>query len=121
MPKPRSAKTSPTPGYSGTPLAKKLGIAEGSRIYLIDAPEDYAKLVAPLPAGVRFEQRPNAATDIAHVFATRRSDLQKRLAALRSQLRSDATVWVSWPKKAAKLPTDITEDTIREVALPLGF
>jgi hypothetical protein len=109
------------PGYSGTPLAKKLGIADGCRELLIGAPEDYAKMLAPLPRDVRFEARASSTVDIAHVFATWREDLQKHLVALRGKLRPDAAVWVSWPKKAAKVPTDITEDTIRAVALPLGF
>jgi hypothetical protein len=110
-----------TPGYSGTPLAKKLGIGPGKRVLLLDAPRDYAELLAPLPDAVRFDTRAGKSTDIAQVFATRRSALQRRLAALRRTLRADAAVWVSWPKKAAKVETDITEDTIRAVALPLGF
>jgi hypothetical protein len=108
-------------GYSGTPLAKKLGVKDGTRIFLAGAPPNYADLLAPLPEGVRFDGRPGAATDIAHVFATARADLARHLASLRKSLRPDAMVWVSWPKKASKVPTDITEDTIREVALPLGF
>jgi len=110
-----------TPGYSGTPLAKKLGIAEGSCVLPIAAPDDYVDLLAPLPGDVHFEKRIGPDVDIAHIFADRRSELHRHLAALRGKLRPDAAIWVSWPKKAAKVPTDITEDTIREVALPLGF
>ena len=110
-----------TAGYSGTPLARKLGIAAGSRLLPIEAPEEYADLLAPLPDGVRFDKRPGPEVDLAHVFATRRSELQRHLVAVRGKLRADVAVWVSWPKKAAKVETDITEDTIREVALPLGF
>jgi hypothetical protein len=117
----KSAGKPGTPGYSGTPLAKKLGIADGSRVLPISAPRDYVDMLEPLPDGVRFEKRTGAAIDLAHVFADRRSELQKHLVALRGKLRVDAAIWVSWPKKAAKVPTDITEDTIREVALPLGF
>ncbi len=109
------------PGYSGTPLAKKLGIKEHSRVLPIAAPDDYIDMLEPLPNGVRFEKRAGPAIDLAHVFADRRSELHKHLVALRGKLRADAAIWVSWPKKAAKVPTDITEDTIREVALPLGF
>ena len=87
----------------------------------IDAPDDYVAWLEPLPDEVRFETKAGSVVDVAHVFATRRDDLRKHLAALRNELRADAAVWVSWPKKAAKVPTDITEDTIREVALPLGF
>jgi hypothetical protein len=115
------AKAPANPGYSGTPLAKKLGIAPGSRLLPVGAPADYAILLAPLPPDVEWHANANNAVDIAHVFATRRGDLEKHLAALRQELRPDATVWVSWPKKAAKVATDITEDAIREVALPLGF
>lgn len=110
-----------TPGYSGTPLAKKLGIAEGSRVLPIAAPDDYVDLLAPLPGDVHFEKRIGPEVDIAHIFVDRRGELHRHLAALRGKLRPDAAIWVSWPKKAAKVPTDITEDTIREVALPLGF
>lgn len=110
-----------TPGYSGTPLAKKLGIAAGSRVVLVEAPAEYASWLAPLPDGVAFVKRAGADTDLAHVFVTRREDLAKHLAALRAKLRPDAALWISWPKKASKVPTTVTEDTIRELALPLGF
>jgi hypothetical protein len=110
-----------TIGYSGTPLAKKLGIKEGNRVLLLAAPKGYEQLVAPLPAGVRFEDNASQAVAMAHVFVTRKEDLHKYLAALRKKLNSEAPIWVSWPKKSAKVPSDITEDTIREVALPLGF
>ena len=109
-----------TPGYSGKPLAQKLGIKEGMRILVEHAPTDYSALVGPLP-GVELAARAAKTVDIVHVFATRRADLARKLAAYRKSLRPDAAVWVSWPKRASKLPTDITEDTIREVALPIGF
>lgn len=70
---------------------------------------------------MHFASRSGPAVDIAHVFATHRNELHKHLVALRGKLRADASVWISWPKKAARVPTDITEDTIREIALPLGF
>lgn len=108
-------------GYSGTPLAKKLGIAPGARVLLLGAPQELGGWLAPLPEGVRFEKRAGPGIDVAHVFVTDRSDLSKRLAALRGQLRPDAALWISWPKKASKVPTTVTEDVIRELALPLGF
>jgi hypothetical protein len=108
-------------GYSGTPLAKKLGIAEGSRVVAKHAPPDYAQLLAPLPAGVVLAKTVSQTTDVVHVFSDRKADLKRELDALRKSIRPDGVVWVSWPKKASKVPTDITEDTIREVALPLGF
>ena len=113
---------SPQPaGYSGTPLAKKFGYKEATRALLRDAPEDYAALLAPLPEGVRFDARLSKATDLVHLFCLRRSALAAGLAGLRRAIREDAMVWVSWPKKASKVPTDITEDVIRDLALPLGF
>ena len=108
-------------GYSGTSLAKKLGIKEGSRLCLLDAPANYQTLVAPLPAGVELGQRMGRATDIVHVFSTKRAQLGKALRAALAKLRSDAVIWASWPKKSSKVPTDITEDVIRELALPLGL
>ena len=108
-------------GYSGTPLAKKLGIATGHRVWLAQGPANYKALVSPLPEGVMFVSKPSKATDVAHVFTTKRRELEKTLRSLRSALKPDAALWVSWPKKTSKMPTDITEDVIREVALPMGF
>jgi hypothetical protein len=106
-------------GYSGTPLAQKLGIRAGSRVYLHEAPEGYARWVAPLPPGVEIVERLDAETDIVHVFAVRRTTLSAALRRALKRLRPDAAIWVSWPKKASGVATDITEDVIREVALPL--
>lgn len=108
-------------GYSGTPLARKLGLTEGRRVQLRHAPPDCLDWLQPLPPGLQFEAQLTSLTDIVHVFCERRAVLQHELAELRPAIRSDAAVWVSWPKKASKRPTDITEDTIRELALPLGF
>jgi len=110
-----------TTGYSGTPLAKKLGIKPGSRVFVTGAPEGYRKLLEPLPVEVLFENKPGPGVDIAHVFVTKKQELSKLIAALRKQLRSDATMWVSWPKKAARVTTTVSEDIIRELTLPLGF
>lgn len=108
-------------GYSGTSLARKLGVKEGSRLLLVGAPGGYQKLLDPMPAGVQFGTRLTKSTDIVHVFTVQKDELQRLLTSYRMKLKSTGTVWVSWPKKAAKVPTDITEDTVREVALPLGF
>jgi hypothetical protein len=108
-------------GYSGTPLAAKLGIKTGSAVCLTAAPSNLERLLAPLPPGVRFVPHLGADVDLAHIFATRKAELRAALAAHRRTLRPDATVWVSWPKKASGLATEITEDTVRELALPLGF
>ena len=108
-------------GYSGTPLAQKLGLRGGSRVVVFGAPTGYRALLEPLPGGVRFDNAVSEATDIVHAFCMRKDELDAQLKRWRHQIRPDAMVRVSWPKKAAKLPTDITEDTIRAVALPLGF
>jgi hypothetical protein len=118
----RAGERSPTTaGYSGTPLFEKLGIKEGSSLLLLNAPKDYPQLLEPLPNDVTFQARPSRRIDIAQVFVTRREALSSHLAKLRKALNAEAAVWVSWPKKAAKVATDVTEDTIRELALPLGF
>ena len=108
-------------GYSGTPLAKKLGIAANSRVVAKNAPSDYGQLLEPIPAGAIFESIVSQATDIVHIFTERKAVLMAELASLRSSIKPNGVVWVSWPKKASKMTTDITEDTIRELALPLGF
>ena len=108
-------------GYSATPLAKKLGIGEGSRVALIGAPERYRDLVEPLPPGAALEREAGPRSHLVHLFVTRRDELAGRLASLREALDPAASVWVSWPKKSARVATDVTEDVIREVALPLGF
>jgi hypothetical protein len=108
-------------GYSGTPLSSKLGIRTGFAVHVKDAPADYLKLLEPLPESVAFVSRISSTTDLVHVFSARKAELAKFLETCRSKLLPTAILWVSWPKKSAKVPTDITEDTIRELALPLGF
>ena len=110
-----------TSGYSGTPLAKKLGIGAGSTVATLAAPRNYRELLAPLPEPVTFARTVTDEVDVIHVFETQRAGLALTLQGLRMKIRGDAAIWVSWPKKASKVPTDITEDTIREVALPLGL
>jgi len=108
-------------GYSATPLAKKLGIDVGSRIYLSDAPKNYLTLVAPLPEGIRVVRKIDGETDIVHIFSTERAHLAAALRATLKRIKPDGTIWVSWPKKSSKVPTDLTEDTIRDAALPMGL
>lgn len=108
-------------GYSGTPLAKKLGITPGCRLLVSGAPEDYLDLLAPLPEAVAFKTRPGAAIGLAHLFVTDRVELAARLGSWRESLPPATPVWVSWPKKASKVPTTVTEDVIREIALPMGY
>ena len=110
-----------TAGYSGTPLAKKLGIKAGQRLLLVNPPAGYTELLAPLPEPVFFVQKLGADVDLMQIFCSDRAELARRLAQARQRLGPEAVVWVSWPKKAAKVPTDISEDVVREVALPMGW
>ena len=116
-----AAKTVSMAGYSGTPLSQKLGIKPGTIVVAIDPPENYRKLLEPIPSGVNFATRPVGKSKLIHLFVTRRSELAKQLSILRHKIAQDAAVWVSWPKKSSGVPTDVTEDVIRAVALPLGF
>ena len=108
-------------GYSGTPLPQKLGIKPDTIVVTIDPPDNYRRLLGQIPSGVNFASRPVGKTKFVHFFATERRVLQTQLASLRQKIAEDATVWVSWPKKSSGVPTDVTEDVIRAVALPLGF
>lgn len=110
-----------TAGYSGTPLAKKLGIKASMHVAIVGAPDDYRASLEPLPEQVVFEGKINPRTQLVHLFVTDKQELAKALRAYRKALNADASVWVSWPKKASKVATTVTEDVIREVALPLGF
>jgi hypothetical protein len=108
-------------GYSGTPLAKKLGIKPGQRLSAPGAPSNYKKLLAPLPDGVDITARVSKTTELVHLFTRSKAELAKNLEAWLKVLPPDAAIWISWPKKTSKVPTDITEDTIRAVALPMGL
>jgi hypothetical protein len=108
-------------GYSGTPLSRKLGIGEGAHVRAWNAPAGYRELLAPIPAGVRFTRTCGPQTDLVHLFVRSRVELVRALPMLRVKLRTEVPVWVSWPKKASGVVTDVTEDVIRAVALPLGF
>ena len=101
-------------GYSGTPLAKKLGVKEGSHIVVAGAPPYYFSLLEPLPARVHFSSRMTDVTDIVHVFSTRRAELQGMLSRYRQTLKPTGMVWVSWPKKAAKTSTATLPKTLFE-------
>ena len=109
------------PGYSGTPLPQKLGIKPGTIVVLIDAPDNYRKLLGDIPSGVNFATRPTGNSRFLHLFTAERHVLEKSLSSLRQKIPDDAVLWVSWPKKSSGVPTNVTEDVIRAVALPLGF
>ena len=108
-------------GYSETPLAKKLGLTPPLTVWVSGAPDDYAAWLGELPAGVSLTSSSPRAVEAAHLFVSKRAVLEQKLATLRTRLLPAGFVWVSWPKKASGVQTDITENTIRDVALPLGF
>ncbi|MBP6901091.1 MAG: DUF3052 family protein [Burkholderiaceae bacterium] len=108
-------------GYSGTPLARKLGLAAGQHWHAEAAPEGLTDWLAPLPADLHWQAQPDAQTDLALVFTRQREHLAQRLQALRQRLRPDAMLWVCWPKKASGLASTVSEDVVRELALPLGW
>ena len=120
-----------TAGYSGTPLAKKLGIKEGYLVLVINPPTNYLELLEPVPADVRFvglpdyppwpEKEISDGFDLIHLFTNTRNELLMEVPERMRHMRSNGSFWVSWYKKAAKLPTEITEDTVREAAFPLGL
>ena len=108
-------------GYSGTPLAKKLGIKSPVKLLTVNAPQEYKSWLGDLPEGASLVTKARKPIEAAHVFTTESAFLDATLSRLRNELKQDGFIWVSWPKKTSKVPTDITEDIIREIALPLGF
>ncbi len=111
----------PTHGYSGTPLAKKLGIKEDMLVALVSAPDDLETKLAPIPEGVRFRSGLRGKANVALLFVKREADLRRRVPPAGRAIFPAGAFWVAWPKRASKVPTDITEDTIRKVVLPLGL
>jgi hypothetical protein len=108
-------------GYSKTPLAQKLGIKSGAKVAALNAPPGYRKLLAPLPANVSFTDKTTAGENFVHLFVTERRILEAELKRLRKLLDDAGVLWISWPKKSSGMASDITEDVIREVCLPLEF
>ena len=108
-------------GYSGTPLATKLGIKDGHVVALLGAPKGFEATLDGLPAAMRVRTRATGTADVVVSFHTERADLEARVPKLLDVLDVDGGLWIAWPKKASKVPTDITEDTVREVFLPLGL
>ncbi len=108
-------------GYSGTPLVKKLGIKAQHKIYLKDAPANYLALIGELPETVVFLDSLDEKADLIHLFVKSVAELESALFELKDKIVQNGAIWVSWYKKASKMPTDVTEDVIRETALPLGL
>ncbi len=110
-----------TTGYSGTPLIKKLGIKEEMELYVENSPQEYLTWLGKLPEGASVSNKIGSNLVAAHIFFYEKTKLLTALTKLRKKLAQDGFVWVSWPKKSSKVATDITEDVIREIALPMGF
>lgn len=110
-----------TAGYSGTPLAKKLGLKAGSTLHWVNPPDNFTDLLQPLPPDITVTGSPTGAVDVIHIFTNSRDELFQELARCRGLIKQEGSIWVSWYKKAARLPTEITEDTVREAAFPLGL
>ena len=108
-------------GYSDTALAQKLTLKDGMRVWFLDMPESVRAEIEASGLTLSEDEVPAPGLNAAHIFVTEREGLEKHLATLRKMIDPAGQVWVSWPKKASNVDTDITEDTIREVALPMGF
>ena len=108
-------------GYSATPLVKKLGIKPGEVLYVKNPPADYTELCAGLPPGTRLAKRLTGTPTFVHLFTASRDELAGELVRYRERIAQDGRIWVSWPKKSSHLPSTVTEDTIREIALPMGL
>lgn len=108
-------------GYSATPLAKKLDFRDGCRVRLSNAPADYLELVSPLPPGTLVSASIRKDIDIWHYFTTSALELENALPGMQRRVRQDGMIWVSWPKKASGVATDVTEDVVRKIALPMGL
>jgi len=105
---------------AGTPLGKKLGLKEGQVVKLIAQPEHYFGLFTDFPE-VRISKNTKPGKDFIHFFATKLGEIEKKIPALKSELKQDGMIWVSWPKKSSKIPTDIDENAIRRIALENGL
>jgi hypothetical protein len=110
-----------TAGYSKRSLAEKLGIKPGTKIVALDAPPNFAELLGPLPEGTTISSRMARPARFVHQFVRTRSELERAFPSLDAALVDDGTVWISWPKKASGMATDLTEDVVRAVGLPLGL
>jgi len=108
-------------GYSGKPLAQKLGIREGDALAFLNAPDGYDRLLGELPAGVTVAQELKGQYDFIQVFATRRTNLERELPILKAKLKQGGMIWVSWPKASSGLQTNLSDRVVREVGLKNGL
>ena len=109
-------------GYSGTPLPKKLGIKDGSRLALVSAPDDFLEsTLEPLPDQVELRARARGPLDVIVFFTKSRADLERRFGRLAAALQPAGALWIAWPKRSSGVATDLTEDVLREVGLPQGL
>jgi hypothetical protein len=110
-----------TAGYSKTPLIRKLGIKEGFKIAILNPPDDYEKTLGELPAGVEIADSLNGTVDFIHFFTRERKILETEFANLKGALAQDGSLWISWPKRAAKIKTDLDENIVRDIGLERGL
>lgn len=110
-----------TTGYSGTPLQKKLGIKDGFVIKMVNVPEHYYDLFSEMPEGLEESNDQKGVKDFIHFFTKDSLEFERSLPVLMSEIKQNGMIWVSWPKKASKVPTDMTEDVIRDYALAIGL
>ncbi len=108
-------------GYSGTPLIQKLGLKIGQQMMVLNAPKNYFQQLGGLPKDVKIVSSPQTPVDFIHFFAQDRKDYEKRLPGLKKKLAQDGMIWVSWPKAASKVPTDVTEKVVRDTGLKNGL
>lgn len=108
-------------GYSGTPLAKKLGIKPGARVLAVRAPDDFPGLLDPLPEGARLLKRAGAELDVVVLFACSRSEVERRFAKLAAALAPAGSLWVAWPKKSSGVSTDLAFDVVQGIGLGAGL
>ena len=116
-----SARPTSSTGYSGTPLPRKLGVRPGSTLAWVDAPVAPEGLLGPLPEGLRVRESLRGRADLVVCFVTQRAVLARRAGVLRRVVAPDGAAWIAWPKRSSGVATDITEDVVRELALPTGL
>jgi hypothetical protein len=108
-------------GYSGTPLAKKLGFREGLKVRVVNPPDHYFNLFEELPKAIDFSRERKSKKDLIHYFTRDAKELERDILSLKNEIVTNGIIWISWPKKSSKIATDITEDTIRNLALACGL